>query len=88
MQYKVETGSLDAALDRERTKSMADEGGMAGAEMDLAEQQSAAPLAVATRSRGWNVRLLISALAVGVAAAVLTRIFAGGRKRRRKLWFR
>jgi hypothetical protein len=92
VQEKLETGSRpyrETMLDRERTASMADEGGAAGAEMDLIEQNSAAPLAVrARRDRSWPIRVLVGALVMGAAAAVLSRFLFNGRKRPRARRFK
>jgi hypothetical protein len=82
VQDKVETQSgtyRERLLDRDRIASMADEGGMSAAEMDLIEQFPAAPLAVRRRDRGWPVGILVGALVMGVAA-VITRFLIGGRK--------
>ena len=95
MQQKYETAFgagpqgayRDAALDRDRVASMADEGGIAAAETDLREQVELVPvLAVARPDRSWSVRMLVSALAVGIAAAVITQLFSG-RRRKRARWF-
>lgn len=76
----------DAALDRDRRASMADEGGVAAAQIDLNEQLAAAspyPLAAARPDRrGWRTRVLWSALAFGVAA-VFARALRHSEKRRR-----
>jgi hypothetical protein len=62
----------DAALDRDRRASMADEGGVAAAEMDLNEQLATSGpqsrLAVWRERKDWRARVLWSALALGVAA--------------------
>jgi hypothetical protein len=92
VQEKLETVGRpyrETMLDRERTASMADEGGASGAEMDLIEQQSAAPLALrARRDRSWPIRVLVGALAMGAAAAVLSRFLFSGRKRSRTRRFK
>lgn len=69
-------------LDRDRIASMADEGGTAAAEMDLIEQLAIVPVAT-VRTRFPTLRVLVSALAVGVAAAVITRFWAFGRSKPR-----
>jgi hypothetical protein len=75
----------DAALDRDRRASMADEGGVAAAEFDLNEQLATTgrqPLVAAWYDRrGWRGRVFWSAVAFGVAAA-FARALRHGEKRR------
>jgi len=75
----------DAALDRDRRASMADEGGVSAAEMDLSDQLAIAQpqLLVAAwyDRKGWRGRVFWSALAFGVAA-VFARALLQGEKRR------
>jgi hypothetical protein len=63
----------DRALDADRTASMADEGGSAGAAMDLREQLAAAHDVVAPRRRPQSYGLWWGAAgaALGVAVALV-----------------
>jgi hypothetical protein len=88
VQEKLEMGTYkERLLDRDRIASMADEGGMAAAEMDLIEQTPAAPLAIRRSDRGWQIPVLVGALVMGVAA-VITRMLVSGRRRPRRRRFR
>ena len=66
----------DRALDADRVRSMADEGGCAGAAMDLRDQLAAAENAEPGRRRSGEVRLQqhlmwgVAGTVVGVLAAV------------------
>ena len=74
-------------LDRDRIASMADEGGTAAAEMDLIEQLAIVPVAT-VRTKFPTLRVLVSALAVGVAAAMITRFWGFGRSKPRARWWK
>lgn len=80
MQYTNQTQShRDGKLDQERTASMADEGGVAGAIMDAHEQARAREArSLATRPR-WGGRKLWAVAALGAGAWL---VLAGLRKRR------
>jgi hypothetical protein len=84
--YFVSGPYRETNLDRDRIASMADEGGAAGAEMDLIEQLAIAPVP-ATSDRSWPIRVLVGALVMGVAA-VITRMLIGGRGRARRFKLR
>jgi hypothetical protein len=60
---------LERALDRERTASMADEGGASGAVMDTADQDHARAAQRASRTASWVWPSLALAAALGVLAA-------------------
>jgi len=69
-------------LDRERRASMADEGGCAAAETELAEQYAdLQPLATRGGRLPWNTRWLWGALAIGTAAWLTGLILRNSRTR-------
>jgi hypothetical protein len=64
---------LERALDRERTASMADEGGASGAVMDTADQDLARDGQRTARRASWVLPSLALAAAFGALAAWVAR---------------